>query len=192
MKIVWEFQVVKYYQQYKEIEKALIDGNNLFGALAHFRIARNFSGIAKQDKKEELRAVISSVTENKLLSSKEKYIELLNKFKIIYNKELVSATSKILWFMDSKKDFIIYDTLADTSLRNHKKLADKNGSEKYFDFCDKWHELYNENEQQISQAIKRTKDFYVSSPNFNDLDINIMDETWFKMRVLDMYLWNVY
>ena len=191
MQTVWELQVIKYYQQYKDIEKKLIDTNNLFGALAHFRIARNFSGIAQQDRKNELVAIINSVTQNTALSSKEKYTQLLDKFKNTYNKELISATSKILWFSDSKEDFIIYDTLAVNSLSNHKKLADKNGSEKYFDFCEKWHELYKENEQQITQAIERTKDFYANSPNFNDKDINIMNETWFKMRVLDMYLWSL-
>ncbi len=187
---VWELQVIKYYQQYKEIEKKLIDTNDLFGALAHFRIARNFSGIAQQDKKNELLGIINSVIQNKKLTSKEKYNQLLNKFKNTYEKELISATSKILWFVDSKQDFIIYDTLAVNSLSNHKKLANKNGSEKYFDFCEKWHELYNENEEQITQAIERTKDFFRNSPNFNNKDVNVMNETWFKMRVLDMYLWN--
>ncbi len=42
MGVVWELQVIKYYQHYKEIEKQLIDNNDLFGALVHFRIARNF------------------------------------------------------------------------------------------------------------------------------------------------------
>lgn len=59
MAITWELQVIKYYQQYKEVEKLLIDSNDLFGALAHFRIARNFSGIREQDNKDELVAIIN-------------------------------------------------------------------------------------------------------------------------------------
>ncbi len=189
MSIVWELQVIKYYQQYKEIEKDLIDNNDLFGALAHFRIARNFSGIREQDNKDELVAIINSVTFNKSLSSRDKYKELLDKFRRRYKKELVSATSKILWFVDSKQDFIIYDTLAVANLRKHKALADAEGSSKYFDFCDKWRELFAEHQHDINQAVARTKDFYQKSPHFDER-LSVMDEQWFRMRVLDMYLWN--
>ncbi len=190
MTIVWELQVIKYYQQYKEVEKQLIDNKDLFGALAHFRIARNFSGIREQEKKDELVAIINSVVLNQSLSSKQKYAELLDKFKRRYKKELVSATSKILWFIDSKQDFIIYDTLAVSNLRKHKKLADLGGKEKYFDFCDKWRELFAENQQKINKAVERTKDFYIKAPHFDDERISVMDEIWFRMRVMDMYLWN--
>jgi len=189
MAITWELQVIKYYQQYKEVEKQLIDKNDLFGALAHFRIARNFSGIREQDNKDELVAIINSVTFNKSLSSRDKYKELLDKFRKRYKKELVSATSKILWFVDSKQDFIIYDTLAIANLRKHKALADAEGSSKYFDFCDKWRE-YSTKEQQIESAVNRVKKFYESIPNFDNGDFEIMNKKWFRMRVLDMYLWN--
>ena len=189
MAITWELQVIKYYQQYKEVEKDLIDNNDLFGALAHFRIARNFSGIREQDNKDELVAIINSVTFNKSLSSRDKYKELLDKFRKRYKKELVSATSKILWFVDSKQDFIIYDTLAVANLRKHKALADAEGSSKYFDFCDKWRELFAEHQHDINQAVTRTKDFYQKSPHFDER-LSVMDEQWFRMRVLDMYLWN--
>jgi len=189
MAITWELQVIKYYQQYKEIEKQLIDNNDLFGALAHFRIARNFSGIREQDNKDELVAIINSVILNKSQSSRDKYSELLDKFRKRYKKELISATSKILWFVDSKQDFIIYDTLAVANLRKHKELTDKSGSKKYFDFCDRWRELFVEHQNNINQAVERTKDFYQSSPHFDE-SISIMDEQWFRMRILDMYLWN--
>lgn len=190
MAITWELQVIKYYQQYKEVEKDLIDNNDLFGALAHFRIARNFSGIREQDNKDELVAIINSVTFNKSLSSRDKYKELLDKFRKRYKKELVSATSKILWFVDSKQDFIIYDTLAVANLRKYKALADAEGSSKYFDFCDKWRELYQSKENHIQEATNRVKKFYQAIPNFKDNDLDKMDEQWFRMRVLDMYLWN--
>ncbi len=189
MTIVWELQVIKYYQQYKEVEKQLIDNKDLFGALAHFRIARNFSGIREQDNKDELVAIINSVILNKSQSSRDKYSELLDKFRKRYKKELISATSKILWFVDSKQDFIIYDTLAVANLRKHKELTDIDGSKKYFDFCDKWRELFTEHQNNINQAVERTKDFYQTSPHFDEC-ISVMDEQWFKMRVLDMYLWN--
>ncbi len=161
----------------------------MFGALAHFRIARNFSGIREQDNKDELVAIINSVILNKSQSSRDKYSELLDKFRKRYKKELISATSKILWFVDSKQDFIIYDTLAVANLRKHKELTDIDGSKKYFDFCDKWRELFAEHQNNINQAVERTKDFYQTSPHFNEC-ISVMDEQWFRMRVLDMYLWN--
>ncbi len=189
MAITWELQVIKYYQQYKEIEKQLIDNNDLFGALAHFRIARNFSGIREQDNKNELVAIINSVTFNKSLTSRDKYTELLDKFRKRYKKELISATSKILWFTDSKQDFIIYDTLAVANLRKHKALTDAEGDSKYFDFCDKWREFFAEHQHDIIQAVERTKAFYQKSPHFEER-LCVMDEHWFRMRVLDMYLWN--
>ena len=60
---------------------------------------------------------------------------------------------------------------------------------KYFDFCGKWHELFAENEKQIKAATNRVKDFYLTTPNFKDSHIDVMDTLWFRMRVLDIYLW---
>ena len=63
------------------------------------------------------------------------------------------------------------------------------GFEKYFKFCDKWTELFTENEIDIKQATLRVKDFYLNSPNFNDKNLDVMDTQWFRMRVFDMFLW---
>ena len=189
MAIAWELQVIKYYQQYKEQEKVLIDGNDLFGALAHFRIARNFSGIAEQNNKDELVAIINTTILNKASTSEQKYIELLDKFKLRYKKELISATSKILWFTDNKEKHIIYDTLALGNLSKQKGAITGDGHKKYFEFCSKWQELFADNEEQIKTAICRVKDFYLTTPNFKDEYIDVIDTQWFRMRVLDVYLW---
>lgn len=189
MGTAWELQVIKYYQQYKEQEQLLIDNNNLFGALAHFRIARNFSGIANPSNKNELVSLINSVVSNERLTSKQKYIELLGKFKSAYSKELISATSKILWFVDNKEEHIIYDTLAVNNLSKLKGTINGSGYEKYFNFCEKWVELFNENKSLIEQATHRVKEFYLKTPNFIDSKIDVMDTLWFRMRVLDVYLW---
>jgi hypothetical protein len=189
MKTVWELQVIKYYQQYSELEKILIDNNDFFGALTHFRIARNFIGLRNQNSKDELVAIINTVILNETLSSRKKYIELLDKFKHRYKKQLLSATSKILWFMDSKNDYIIYDSLGEKSLTKLTGTIDGIGFEKYFKFCDKWTELFTENEIDIKQATLRVKDFYLNSPNFNDKNLDVMDTQWFRQRVFDMFLW---
>lgn len=189
MAIAWELQVIKYYQQYKEQEKVLIESNDLFGALAHFRIARNFSGLAEQNNKDELVAIINTTILNKALTSEEKYIDLLNKFKRRYKKELISATSKILWFTDSKEQHIIYDTLALDNLSKLKGVINDSGHKKYFEFCGKWQELFAENEERIKLATQRVKEFYLTTPNFRDEQIDVMDTLWFRMRVLDVYLW---
>lgn len=189
MAIAWELQVIKYYQQYKEQEKVLIDGNDLFGALAHFRIARNFSGIAEQNNKDELIAIINSTILNKALTSEQKYIDLLDKFKWRYQKELISATSKILWFTDNKEQYIIYDKLALNNLAKLKGGISGDGQKKYYVFCNKWQELFVENEKQIKIAAQRVKEFYLTTPNFKDENIDVMDTLWFRMRVLDVYLW---
>ena len=189
MATAWELQVIKYYQQYKEQEKVLIESNDLFGAMAHFRIARNFSGLAEQDNKVELVAIINTTILNKALTSEQKYIELLDKFKRRYKKELVSATSKILWFTDNKEKHIIYDTLALDNLSKLKGAINGDGYKKYFEFCGKWQELFAENEELIKVAIHRVKDFYLTTPNFRDANLDVMDTLWFRMRVLDVYLW---
>jgi hypothetical protein len=189
MAIAWELQVIKYYQQYKEQEKVLIDGNDLFGALAHFRIARNFSGIAEQNNKDELIAIINSTILNKALTSEQKYIDLLDKFKWRYQKELISATSKILWFTDNKEQYIIYDTLALNNIVKIKGGISGDGQKKYYAFCNKWQDLFVENEKQIKIAAQRVKEFYLTTPNFKDENIDVMDTLWFRMRVLDVYLW---
>lgn len=190
MAIAWELQVIKYYQQYKEQEKVLIDGNDLFGALAHFRIARNFSGIAEQNNKDELIAIINTTILNKALTNEQKYIDLLNKFKRRYKKELISATSKILWFTDNKEQYIIYDTLALNNLVKIKGRISGDGQKKYYAFCNKWQELFAENEKQIKIATQRVMEFYLTTPNFKDEHIDVMDTLWFRMRVLDVYLWS--
>lgn len=190
MAITWELQVIKYYQQYKEVEEQLIKEKDLFGAMAHFRIAKNFIGIREKKNKDELVEIINSVITNQSFSSQKKYSELLYRFKKRYKKELISATSKILWFVDSKEDFIIYDTLAIANLRKHRFLSIKDGEEKYFEFCDKWRDFYSTKEQQIESAVNRVKKFYESIPNFDNGDFEIMNKKWFRMRVLDMYLWN--
>lgn len=190
MAITWELQVIKYYQQYKEVEEQLIKEKDLFGAMAHFRIARNFIGIREKKNKDELVEIINSVITNQSFSSQKKYSELLYRFKKRYKKELISATSKILWFVDSKEDFIIYDTLAIANLRKHRFLSIKDGEEKYFEFCDKWRDFYSTKEQQIESAVNRVKKFYESIPNFDNGEFEIMNKKWFRMRVLDMYLWN--
>jgi hypothetical protein len=189
MAIAWELQVIKYYQQYSEQEKVLIDGNDLFRALAHFRIARNFSGIAEQNNKDELEAIVNTTIFNKELTSEQKYIDLLNKFKRRYKKELISATSKILWFTDNKEHHIIYDTLAFNNLAKLKGEIRGDGHRKYFEFCNKWQELFAENEKQIKVATQRVKEFYLTTPNVKDEHINVMETLWFRMRVLDVYLW---
>ena len=189
MSTAWEIQVIKYYQQYKEQEQVLIDNNNLFGALTHFRIARNFSGLAEQSNKDELAEIINSTILNNSLTSEQKYIELLDKFKRRYKKELISATSKILWFTDNKEEHIIYDSLALNKLSKIKGSINTKSHKKYFDFCGKWHELFAENEKQIKAATNRVKDFYLTTPNFKDSHIDVMDTLWFRMRVLDIYLW---
>lgn len=190
MAITWELQVIKYYQQYKEVEEQLIKENDLFGAMSHFRIARNFIGIKEQKNKDELVEIINSVITNQSISSQEKYSELLDRFKKRYKKQLISATSKILWFVDSKENFIIYDTLAVANLRKHRFLSNKDGDEKYFEFCSMWRDFYNTKEEQIDSAVSRVKKFYESIPNFDNGNFEVMNQKWFRMRVLDMYLWN--
>lgn len=190
MNTAWEIQVIKYYQQYMEVEKSLIDRNDIFGALAHFRIARNFSGISDIQQKEQLILGINNIVENTSLSSDEKYIHLFNHFKDTYKKELISATSKILWFTDSKESHIIYDTIALNNLTKIKGNVAGLGYNKYFSYRDKWQELYKENHALIESAINRVKDFLTKTPNFDVKSLIVMDSPWFKMRVLDMYLWS--
>ncbi|MBT8567211.1 hypothetical protein [Polynucleobacter sp. Tro8-14-1] len=191
MSTVWELQVIKYYQQYCESEKILLEKNNLFKAMTYFKIIRNFNGIGSKENKEEFLQIINSVVNNSKLSSEQKYIELFNKLKQRYNKQFISATSKILWLRDNKEQHIIFD---DNAIKNVIKLRGKikaSGYEKYFMFCKKWRELFKENEKQILKSTQRVKEFYLDTPNFSSSDIDVMDKLWFRMRVFDIYLWGL-
>ena len=45
-------------------------------------------------------------------------------------------------------------------------------------------------EKQIKIATQRVMEFYLTTPNFKDEHIDVLDTLWFRMRVLDVYLWS--
>lgn len=189
-KICWENSVVYYFHQYSNTEKQIINNKDIWKGLSHFRIARNFKDIKNSQIKNEFLSIINDVIHQNI-SYDQRYSILLKKFQLKFNKLLLSATSKILWLMDSKDSYVILDTLALNTLSELAGNINSEGEEKYFEFKSKWFHIFYEELPNIDRAIERTKDYFANSQNFNRTeDLEKLDEMWFKMRVFDMFLWN--
>ena len=97
------------------------------------------------------------------------------KFKGKYNKYLLSAASKLLWFK-FKSPIIIYDENVRKYLGTPQNF--------YRAYCEKWQEEYDKMEAEIDSACK-----YLAENNSGNNDI--ICKSWFKKRVFDYYLWKM-
>jgi len=188
--ICWEKCITYFFHQYLNFEKTIIDNKDIWKGLAHFRIARNFTDINNLNTKKEFIDLIQ-LSINHSHQFDERYIFLLEKFYIRFNKTLLSATSKILWLMDDKENYVILDTLAINTLEKYLGKINETGVEKYFAYKKKWYSFFNDELDNINRSIKNTYNFYANSKNFNNHDeLEELNQKWFKMRVFDMFLWN--
>ena len=95
------------------------------------------------------------------------------KFKGKYNKYLLSAASKLLWFK-FKSPIIIYDENVRKYLGTPQNF--------YRAYCEKWREEYDKMEAEIDSACK-----YLAENNSGNN--GIICKSWFKKRVFDYSLW---
>ena len=97
------------------------------------------------------------------------------KFKGKYNKYLLSAASKLLWFK-FKSPIIIYDENVRKCLGTPQNF--------YRAYCEKWREEYDKRKAAIDSACK-----HLAENNSGNNDI--ICKSWFKKRVFDYYLWKM-
>ena len=90
----------------------------------------------------------------------------------IYHREVLSASSKFLWFAWGR-EIIIFDSQALATLRKRfPNLQPK--AEGYPAYCDAWKALFSECSDEIAKECAKQQ---------------VSNERWFQERVFDWYLW---
>jgi len=100
----------------------------------------------------------------------EAVLRLNHDLKQIYHRDVLSASSKFLWFAWGR-GIIIYDSQALTTLRTRSPdLQTKD----YSNYCAAWKVLFSEYSEEIARECARQ---------------GVTSELWFHERVFDWYLW---
>ena len=102
----------------------------------------------------------------------EAVLALKEDLKRSYHKEVLSASSKFLWY-EWGSQIIIYDSQALTAIRKRfpsLKPAD------YYRYCSAWKSLFNECSQDVAEECAR---------------LGASNERWFHERVFDWHLWRL-
>jgi len=102
----------------------------------------------------------------------EAVLRLTRDLQQIYHREVLSASSKFLWFAWGR-GIIIYDSQALAALRTHfPNLRAKD----YPSYCAAWKTLFSKCSQEVANECTRQ---------------GASSERWFHERVFDWYLWRI-
>jgi hypothetical protein len=141
-----------------------------------YRVARNFGrkfdeaiGIPRY---EPVVKALAAYPATSGINPIDAVLRLTRDLKQIYQREVLSASSKFLWFAWGT-EIIIYDSQALATLRNHSPgLRAKD----YPAFCITWKALFSECSEEIGGECERQ---------------GASSERWFHERVFDWYLWRL-
>ncbi len=185
-------------------EQALVSGETptsetIKRALTHFRIARNFKGIAGRH--GELWPAIQNAVKTPFSEDAldKRAAALVANTEQAWQGDFpagkISAASKLLW-LAIKQPFVIYDTqavlaLSEAYASNHKLDA---GDGRYERYLDAWRKEYAAVSEAIASAIRQLPEGkrFMPKPHTSDEQIlQFAELEWFKERVFDTFLWLV-
>ena len=141
-----------------------------------------------------LEPVMDALFESVVPESGEKAVEevenLKERLKNTYGKDLLSASSKFLWFKYQSL-IVIYDSRAVATLRREYGLNRKPSYAEYYEKWKKIYPCYDERIQEscgrLSKALKYTTQG--STPGKRECVEKISNEQWFRDRVFDKFLY---
>lgn len=197
VKFPFEYCALRYLLQWQNRESDLHNQlkveepelSHLRTALGYFQVARNFKGLKLDDTATVVRQKLLEIRSRQDLSCEQRVEELADSFKAGFQYNL-SAASKLLWL--SSKNAIIYDSRAYAALRaeyNH-----RGGRMQYNDFCSSWKAAYKINEAAILKAVNELPNARTFLPGATPPDkqlLEVVQESWFRKRVFDIYLWEL-
>lgn len=160
------------------IRKMLANGNPLEAIrkiAGAYRVARNFPrafdeevGIPRYE--PVVKALAKYLPDN--TDSIDAVLSLTRDLRQIYRRDVLSASSKFLWFAWGR-DIIIYDSQALASLRTHFPNLRATVND-YPAYCDAWRTRFSECSDEIANECVKQK---------------VSAERWFHERVFDWHLW---
>jgi hypothetical protein len=157
-------------------------------ALPYFQVARNFAGISKDDtKRQDIRRALMQA--DAFADDPERCVrELAGNLESTFDKNLISAASKLLW-LRHRDPFIIYDSRAVAAL-----AIDRYGGSfdkrSYPEYCERWRSAYATHRKDIKTAVAELGDLHgivrQLVPEWSSKEVS---GRWFAERVFDRYLW---
>jgi hypothetical protein len=159
-------------------------------SLQLFRVARTFPGIQDDQKLALILNALRRFSRNGTSSPVENVTALAAQFRSDFDKNNVSAASKLLW-LTYRSPYIICDRRAVTGL----KLLKPNFKNKdYADYFAAWKTTYAEHESGLFSAaeqLPKLQPFFGSWGETRDSLGSIAKQRWFLERVFDIYLWEL-
>lgn len=196
MKPTFAYCAARYLDVWVRKESSLAQGMraptpaSIRASLAHFNVSRGFAEI---DNDQLCNKVATRLIEHdKYVTPKTAATRVID-FAATLTADfgydnLLSAASKLLW-LRSRSPFIIFDNRAADALElegNEFKRRD------YASYCQAWKTAYSENQNAISEALKKLPRFieftaaaHLGSPSL----VELVSQDWFAERTFDQYLW---
>ena len=168
--------------------------------MSSYRISRNFSMVYDVDSRSDCRRfepVANIINDSKITEvNHSNYIEVVNnvreQIRVLYKKDLLSATTKLLW-MKYRSPIIIYDNNAATALH---RLGYRIKPGDYEGYASLWKKYYAEVSGDIETACKKLSSIRKFAESANETFFSeeyirdITSQEWFRERVLDIYFWH--
>ena len=162
-------------------------------AVTFYGIARNFP--KKYDSSDRFDKVLNRLSNINVKVTLSNFIEIVNdladNFLEDYKQRNISAASKLLW-LRHRDPVIIYDKRAIDGLKSRFQYKGEYGD--YVNFSRTWLQEYENKSQEITVATQKllsVKQFTYNHLASSEEIKNLTKENWFKMRVFDIYLWNL-
>ena len=196
----FSYCAVKFLRQWEKREATLYSAissdpskDSIAQALAYFQVYRNFAKLKENPKKLEKikKALVEVRCDENFPSACDKVMELSKRFETEFGKFNLSAASKLLW-LSCKSPYLIYDKRAVKALQRFFQY--KFNSRNYAEYALAWRTLYAIAEEGVEEAIANLKNGreFMPKTSLTDTDlINLAEQSWFKERVFDIFLWEV-
>ena len=188
--ISMDYCALKYLNNYLENEKQIIDAyrfnnynwdiENFKKFVTYFKVARNINKLTNENPRYNQ---ICKIINNFKLESNiwDSHSNLVNVLQKIYNKELKSLSSKLLWY--KKSNFVIFDSQSSKGLKSLsiKKITN------YESYCKIWKVEYKKYNKDILNSCSRLRGLKQYTL-YNNFDESLLKTAWFQQRVFDTFL----
>lgn len=185
-----DYCALKYLNNYLENEKQIIDAyrlnnynwdiENFKKFVTYFKVARNINKLTNENPRYNQ---ICKIINNFKLESNiwDSHSNLVNVLQKIYNKELKSLSSKLLWY--KKSNFVIFDSQSSKGLKSLsiKKITN------YESYCKIWKVEYKKYNKDIYNSCSRLRGLKQYTL-YNNFDESLLKTAWFQQRVFDTFL----
>jgi hypothetical protein len=185
-----DYCALKYLNNYLENEKQIIDAyrfnnynwdiENFKKFVTYFKVARNINKLTNENSRyNQICKIINNFKlENNIWDSHSNLVNVLQK---IYNKELKSLSSKLLWY--KKTDFVIYDSQSSKGLKSLSIEKITN----YESYCKIWKAEFKKYDKGILNSCDRLRGLKQYTL-YNNFDEGLLKTEWFQQRVFDTFL----